>query len=408
MDILTRQLFYAAESGDLEDVRRFIRNGADINEQDDMGNTPLYIAASAGHLTIVNALIAAGADVNNGDVLGSRPGAALHGAASNGHLEIVNILIARGADVNKGDRCGYGPETALHCAARNGHLEIVNVLIDAGADINSQGRDENAPLHSAARSGHLEIVNILIARGADINFNNNHGITPLHSAARNGHLEIVNVLIDAGADISAQDDGENTPLRCASRSDHLEIARILIKHTLLQDFNAEKPNILIELSNYWDDCKAEIAAMRNFNLGTVQNQDVSLYDFFTGNETRLGLYVKKQEIFNQLNSDQVRNNFPIFAESFSNKVEQGIELLAPDSKVLYDHIRDHVTIGSKGVTEQLLPTEIAGKISETLDYHSRRNLLKTSTLRDPNNAHRPSSHIEQPNVEPASSKNLNR
>jgi hypothetical protein len=57
------QLIEAVKAGKLSTVEDLIKSGADVNQQDDQGWTPLNWAAGAGNEALVGALIAAGADV---------------------------------------------------------------------------------------------------------------------------------------------------------------------------------------------------------------------------------------------------------------------------------------------------------------------------------------------------------
>jgi Meckel syndrome type 1 protein len=55
-------LFAAIASGDAEAVRQRIAEGADPNERDPLGRTPLIAAARAGNDTLVRLLLGLGAD----------------------------------------------------------------------------------------------------------------------------------------------------------------------------------------------------------------------------------------------------------------------------------------------------------------------------------------------------------
>lgn len=57
----------AAFKGDLEEVKKLLEAGADINIVDAKGWTPLHDAVIQGHTAIVKLLIAAGANVNAQD-----------------------------------------------------------------------------------------------------------------------------------------------------------------------------------------------------------------------------------------------------------------------------------------------------------------------------------------------------
>ena len=101
VSIYSMDIFEAARTGNIDRVRELIAAGANVNQQDIDGWTPLHLAAYNGHQAVVQALIAAGADVNQQDNDGRTP---LHRAACYGHQEVVQALIAAGANVNQQDR----------------------------------------------------------------------------------------------------------------------------------------------------------------------------------------------------------------------------------------------------------------------------------------------------------------
>ena len=80
----------------------------------------LYEVITAnGHVEIVNILLRERADVNAKNWLGET---ALSWAAVKGHVEIVKTLLAHGANPNIIDKHGW---TALMYAAREGHLSVL-------------------------------------------------------------------------------------------------------------------------------------------------------------------------------------------------------------------------------------------------------------------------------------------
>ena len=89
----------AVKRDDLEAVKRFLEDGASIDEQDTM-----CLAADMGSLEIVQCLVERGADKDKADIDGQT---ALYIAASTGNLEIVQCLVVQGADENKSSRSGW-------------------------------------------------------------------------------------------------------------------------------------------------------------------------------------------------------------------------------------------------------------------------------------------------------------
>jgi len=57
------RLIEAVKSGDYDDVEKLIKNGVEINQQDEQGWTPLNFAAGKGSLPLVKLLVENGADI---------------------------------------------------------------------------------------------------------------------------------------------------------------------------------------------------------------------------------------------------------------------------------------------------------------------------------------------------------
>ena len=131
------QLHFAAQDGNVEDVRRLLAAGYPVNRFDEIGNTPLHYAAMEGHLSVMNMLLAAGADVNAHDetVIGNTP---LREVARNCSYEVAKTLIDGGANPNIP---GWMSITALYEARQRKSSEGLRVreLLEQAAERFSQG-----------------------------------------------------------------------------------------------------------------------------------------------------------------------------------------------------------------------------------------------------------------------------
>lgn len=120
----------AARNGTLNRVRELINSGANINERNHQGWTPLMTAAYKGRLPMVSELLNKGANINSRSNDGQT---ALLYAAFWGQLPIVKLLLNRGANINVRSGIGYN---ALMYAVISRNLELVRELLKRGANTN--------------------------------------------------------------------------------------------------------------------------------------------------------------------------------------------------------------------------------------------------------------------------------
>lgn len=187
------RLITAARDGHLEEVRRLISEGVDVNGRlRGSGTTALMDAANQGYVEIVELLLAAGAD----------PGAELPGgwtaldlAVGNGRLAVVERLLQAPPKPTP-ERL----QRALLTAARNGRPKTAATLIAAGADVRAADEAGRTALALAAKGGHPQTARRLLELGADLSAGDREGRTPLMWAAWQGHRPVVELLLAAGAD----------------------------------------------------------------------------------------------------------------------------------------------------------------------------------------------------------------
>jgi ankyrin repeat protein len=116
------KLLEASKKGDVEKVKKLLKEGADVNAKDKYDMTPLHSAARNGHIEVVKLLIEKGAYVNANDKNGWTP---LHFAAFSGHIEVVMLLLEHGADPNIKNNEG---KTAIDIAREKRHFDIAKLI----------------------------------------------------------------------------------------------------------------------------------------------------------------------------------------------------------------------------------------------------------------------------------------
>ncbi|XP_066155545.1 ankyrin repeat domain-containing protein 29-like [Euwallacea fornicatus] len=214
-----QSLIEAATLGNLNDVMRFITDGAEINMRDAASNTALHEASKRGHKSVVLFLLRHGAQ-HLPDHRGQTP---LHIATAEGHIETVKTLVLRNADVNMSD--GYGL-TPLHLACTYGYKDIAIMLIECGADLEVDTKNFRTPLYIACCRNHSEVVETLLHYGAKVDPLPPNFLTALHGAADNGALNAVQLLIKFGVNREVRHDGR-TALEIAESKGYMEIVEYL-------------------------------------------------------------------------------------------------------------------------------------------------------------------------------------
>jgi ankyrin repeat protein len=227
-------LMFAAH--DPEKVRLLLRSGANPNAEAKSGHTALILAAGYdGAKESVRLLLGAGANVNAAVREGIIPGATpLVRAAIRGDTEMAKLLVDRGATLESGE-----PKipVALLFAASQGDVAMVTFLLDKGEPVDSRWPREFFPpaptvMMVALSDGYPELVRLLLARGAGANTRDLDGLTPLMWAAAaidRGDTKALESLLAAGADPAATTNTKETAHTFAVRYENKVAAALLEK-----------------------------------------------------------------------------------------------------------------------------------------------------------------------------------
>lgn len=234
---------------DAESVRILLVFGADPNDADRDGVSPLVAAAEKSFITGASALLKYGADPNlsTGPELESPLSVAviannvrfahlllMYGGSPNkstangdtlliGSInkktprKLIDMILGYGADPNEKSREG---KTALFEAITNARADIVTSLIENGANPNLPG-----PKHMLWPAvHHPQIMQILLNNGAD--YKKCPGIMELATSINS--MESIRILLKAGVDPNSKKDGVYTPLCTAIRDDRNDIFQLLL------------------------------------------------------------------------------------------------------------------------------------------------------------------------------------
>ncbi|WP_395497186.1 Dot/Icm T4SS effector AnkH/LegA3 [Rickettsiella endosymbiont of Litargus connexus] len=141
--------------GTLSGVEQFIRAGADIEETDEYGFSPLIEATIANKLEIVALLLEYGTDINNADTTGRT---ALHWAVDNHNLALCELLLANKADANAYTTSG---QPVLVYPLLRQQVELKKLLYRYGAKLGFAQDFIQAKLlgHRYELIGQLDIIN---------------------------------------------------------------------------------------------------------------------------------------------------------------------------------------------------------------------------------------------------------
>jgi ankyrin repeat protein len=197
-------------------TKKFIKQGANVNKSDKMGNTPLHIATKMDAFEIIKFLIENGAEVNISNKKGNTP---LHNASKKKNIKIVRFLVDNGAEI---DARNDENNTPLILATKRNNVEVVKFLVQRGANttVKSSYGNDLTPIEIAEAEKNKEIVNFL------------KNYTKMFKAVKNGKLEKIKTLHNAGVSLTIHGKRNNTLLHIAAKEGHLGVVKYLIEKGL--------------------------------------------------------------------------------------------------------------------------------------------------------------------------------
>ena len=255
-------LHLAGAQGDAETCAMLLEAGAQLDEYNNYGETPICVAARSGHTDAVLCLLnswtarkATGTALLKGFLEASKSGNVstaeafvergikpkkikeawqpIAYAAQSGSCPMIDFMLSHKCNLKERSPDGW---TALHFAAKEGntavvekllafklswkaqtkkskdtalHLAIVNnqaatamaLILHKDANITMKDADDQQAIHHAVRNGDLGLTTTLLNRGAKADDPTEYGYTPMLLAAAYGHLPLVAELITRGVSI---------------------------------------------------------------------------------------------------------------------------------------------------------------------------------------------------------------
>lgn len=299
---LVFNIYQACENADLNELKRFLDEGKDVNQKfTKLSKTALHEAVNTDFRSGIELLVIKHqANIDAQDAHGDTP---LHYAVFKKSPEVVKFLLKYGlANPNIKNKKGDTPlmkaieyfndkndaksisiiqllitnpqltkainiddknnarYTALHLAVKKKQLELVKYLFlkYPGISIYEENYYQNTPMMIAAELGHLKILKFFIEKGVDINITNRHGTSLLHIAVKyhnfpNNNFKVIKYLIKKSIDVNLRESffPGYSPLHLAILSDRPDL-RIIGKLLSLKKLNvnildAEDKTALIHL-----------------------------------------------------------------------------------------------------------------------------------------------------------------
>uniref|UniRef100_A0A8C2J501 Serine/threonine-protein phosphatase 6 regulatory ankyrin repeat subunit B-like n=1 Tax=Cyprinus carpio TaxID=7962 RepID=A0A8C2J501_CYPCA len=286
----------AARHGALEMIRALIQEGGDVTWKSKVGENPLHVAVRHCHAHVVEEILntltnersrqEAELCVREGNQKGETP---LHLAAElrsdavhqpDEDTCIIKILMEHHADVTAVTR--QSGETPLHYSARVGNTAVLQEMLSnvpsnqLQSAINKQAKNGWSPLLLAAEQGHTEVVKILLQNNARVDVFDEEGKAAIHLAAEQGHQDIVDILLAHKAFVNTKTKLGLTPLHLSAQNGSAQLVKLLVEtHQASVDalsLKKQTPLHLAAFSGQLDVCSSLLNLKADITATDIRNQ----------------------------------------------------------------------------------------------------------------------------------------
>lgn len=259
------QLYNSIVSGYLDDVKKLIKEGLDVNcmLQDDF--TPILVASSVGDAEITKFLLD-------------------EGASANSEKDMHTALMAA---------CSCTKYTSPYERS----LETAKLLVENGAELEKVDRKRMTAFLFAASSGNTLLIEYLMPM-VNIFVEDNQGWSALFWAVTNNHVEVVKLLLTTELSVDKLDIFCNTLQSYAVNYDFPEIVELLPKQKTIETifsvqeqlYDLDKIFTTIKQKgkdNFMRDIYCLLVGMNCEHLKILEDKNLSLYEFLTLTDERL-------------------------------------------------------------------------------------------------------------------------
>ena len=260
--------------------KELLKNGANVNFKNNLGQQPLILACSANDHwakkdnTVPKILLNAGANPNIKGCIRNRylprdtETTPLIMAARNDNLEFAKILLQKGADVGLSDNLG---QSAIYHALWENSVNVARLLLTECPDINVNFKDHEgkgclnavlkcsrkcpgdltdlvkaifraggelpadySPLIEAVSYENVEVLNTILDE-TDVNteeiiFDKDEGFNLFQTSIGLGNIELARTLLSHGDNIDIPTNQGESPFRVALKSEMIETAEFLLSN----------------------------------------------------------------------------------------------------------------------------------------------------------------------------------
>lgn len=190
----------------LESIKILIKNGADLQVEDDYGKTILNEAKS--DTTMINFLLTNGVDIN---YINSSGRTIIQDTAIESNSKVFKVLMSYKPVLTNVDNFG---QSILFDAVEGGNLNIINEVLKKLENINMLDSNGQTALFHAVLKENDRIAKFLIEKGMDFNICDNESENVLFNTIILGaqNIEIIDLLIKKGINLNIKDANDRSLL----------------------------------------------------------------------------------------------------------------------------------------------------------------------------------------------------